>query len=62
MARNKLLQRTEKPLNRLQQWALQLEQRVGHNKATIALANKMARILWATWMHQRDFDGNYVKV
>lgn len=61
MARNKLLQRGDKSLNRLQQWALQLEQRVGHNKATIALANKMARILWATWMHQRDFDGNYIK-
>jgi len=60
MARNKILQRSEKPLTRLQQWAMQLEQRVGHNKATIALANKMARILWATWMHQRDFDGNYV--
>jgi len=61
MARNKLLLRTQKPLTRLQKWAMQLEERVGHNKATIALANKMARILWATWMHQRDFDGNYVK-
>ena len=62
MARNKLLQRADKPLTQLQQWALQLEQRVGHNKATVALANKMARILWATWMHQREFDGNYVKL
>jgi hypothetical protein len=43
----------------LQQWVVQLEQRVGHNKATVALANKMARILWATWMHQRAFDGDY---
>ena len=61
MARNKLLLRTNKPLSKLQQWACQLEQRVGHNKATVALANKMARILWATWMHQREFDGNYVQ-
>jgi transposase len=61
MARNKLLLRSDKPLTKLQQWALQLEQRVGHNKATIALANKMARILWATWMHQREFDGNYAR-
>ena len=45
MARNKLLQRTDRSLTKLQQWALQLEQRVGHNKATIALANKVARIL-----------------
>jgi transposase len=62
LARIKVLQRdSSKPLTHLQQWSVQLEQRVGHNKATIALANKMARILWATWMHQRAFDGNYAK-
>ncbi|HEY1900242.1 MAG TPA: hypothetical protein VGG49_10640 [Steroidobacteraceae bacterium] len=27
-------------------------QRRGHNKATVALANKMARIVWATWKYQ----------
>jgi transposase len=59
MARLKIQQRAEQPLTHLQQWAHQLEQRAGHNKATVALANKMARILWATWMHQRAFDGNY---
>jgi len=59
MARIKVLQRSQQKLTRLQQWAAQLEQRVGHNKATVALANKMVRILWATWMHQRSFDGNY---
>ena len=59
MARNKIRQRNNEKLNHLQQWAIQLEQRVGHNKATVALANKMVRILWATWMHQREFDGNY---
>lgn len=61
MVRNKIKQRAGQPLTQLQQWALQLEQRVGHNKATVALANKMARILWATWMHQRDFDGDYAR-
>lgn len=61
MARIKLLQRSQQKLTALQQWAAQLEQRVGHNKATVALANKMVRILWATWMHQRDFDGDYAK-
>lgn len=60
MARIKVLQRSEKKLTALQQWVVQLEQRVGHNKATVALANKMVRILWATWMHQRNFDGNYI--
>jgi transposase len=34
---------------RLQQWALALERTRGHNKATIALANKLARIAWAVW-------------
>ena len=59
MARNKIRQRNNEKLNPLQQWAIQLEQRAGHNKATVALANKMVRILWATWMHQREFGGNY---
>lgn len=59
MARNKIRHRNNEKLNHLQQWAIQLEQRVGHNKATVALANKMVRILWATWMHQREFNGNY---
>lgn len=59
MARNKQRLRQHEKLTQLQQWAIQLEQRVGHNKATVALANKMVRILWATWMHQRDFDGDY---
>lgn len=59
MARIKVMQRSQQKLTTLQQWAVQLEQRVGHNKATVALANKMVRILWATWMHQRHFDGNY---
>jgi len=59
MARNKIRLRENEKLTGLQQWAIQLEQRVGHNKATVALANKMVRILWATWMHQREFDGDY---
>lgn len=45
----KRLAKSGKPLDRLQQWAIQLEQRVGHNKATVALANKLARIAWACW-------------
>ena len=28
------------------QWAKKLERRIGTNKATVALANKTARILW----------------
>lgn len=47
------------PLNRLQQWAMNLRQRSNHNKATCALANKLARIAWAVWAYDRAFDGNH---
>jgi transposase len=50
------LQRADKPLNGLQRWALNLRQRVGHNKATVGLANKLARIAWACWRHGVVFD------
>ena len=48
------------PLNRLERWAVQLHDRVGHNKAAVALANKLARICWATWKHHRRYDGDFV--
>ena len=41
--------------DRLQTWALQLERKVGTNKAAVAVANKMARIAWAVWTHDTDF-------
>ena len=34
---------------RLQQWALEVERRRAHNKAVVGLANKLARMVWATW-------------
>jgi transposase len=40
------------PLTRLHQWAVTVRDRRGHNKATIAVANKLGRIVWAVW--QRD--------
>lgn len=64
-ARSALLQakrvasRTPEELTRLQTWVLELEQRVGHNKATTALANKIARIAWAIWRHDKPFNGNF---
>src|SRR3990172_4606995 len=33
--------------DRLRAWALQLQTLRGHNKDTVALANKLARIVWA---------------
>jgi transposase len=35
--------------DRLRRWALELERLRGHNKAAVALANKLARIAWAVW-------------
>ena len=59
LSRAKQLANQGKPLNQLQSWALALEQRAGHNKATCALANKIARICWAVWMNGRPFNDNY---
>lgn len=52
-------QRAAQPLDRLQQWALKCEDHRGYNIATVALANRIARISWATWTYGRDFDGNW---
>jgi transposase len=52
-------QRAGKPLDRLRHWALNCERQRGHNKATVALANRLARIVWATWKYERAFDGNW---
>jgi len=40
---------------RLRAWALAVESRRGHNKAAIALANKMARVVWAVWRRDVEF-------
>jgi transposase len=52
------MQRAGHDLNALQRWALALKDRTNHNKATCALANKIARIAWATWRHGTVFDPN----
>lgn len=38
----------------LRQWAKDLARRRGHNVATVALANRLARIAWSVWRDQRD--------
>ena len=48
-----------KTLDRLRSWALELHERCGHNKAAVALANKLARIVWATWRYARSFSCGY---
>jgi transposase len=43
--------------DRLRAWALDRERARGHNKATVALANKLARIVWAVWRREQPFEG-----
>jgi transposase len=45
-----------KDRDRLRAWALRLERKLGHNKAAVALANKLARITWAVWKNDRNFE------
>ena len=40
----------------IQLWALNLEGLRGHNKAAVALANKIARITWAVWRNQQPYE------
>ncbi len=40
----------------IQLWALEIERTRGHNKAAVALANKLARIIWAVWKNQRPYE------
>lgn len=44
----------------LQAWARATEQRRGHNVAAVAVANKLARIMWAVWRRQRAFADDHV--
>ena len=42
----------------LRTWALDRELSRGHNKAAVALANKMARIIWAVWTKGVPYQDN----
>ena len=42
-----MLLRVKYDTGRLGQWAHELEKRVPRNKAVVAVANKLARIVWA---------------
>ena len=48
------------PLDPLQSWALGVQDKRGHNKATCALANKLARRLWAMEHHGKGFDAYHI--
>jgi len=42
-------------LSRLESWGLDVAARAGHNKACVAVANKLARIVWAVWSKQTNY-------
>ena len=42
--------------DRLRTWAVQLVGRTRYNKAVAALANKLARIVWAVWRSGRTYE------
>jgi transposase len=56
-ARSVLLhaKKTKTVRDRLRTWALERERARGHNKAAVALANKLARIAWAVWRNERGY-------
>lgn len=41
----------------LRAWALRTEQRRGHNVAAVAVANTLARTVWAVWTRQQPYAG-----
>lgn len=50
---------TQKKPDRLRTWALGRREQHGYNKAAVALANKLARIVWAVW---RQADATFISV
>ena len=46
----------------ISQWAHQLREKSGWQKAVVALANKNARILWAVFVRGKAFDARHVSV
>lgn len=51
-----MAQRAGRPLDALREWGLRARARIGHNKAVVAIVNKVARLIWATWYRARDFE------
>lgn len=52
--------RAGRELEPLQAWAIEVQQRQGHNKAAVALANKLARRLWAIDRHDQAYDPRHL--
>jgi transposase len=54
-ARSVLVHARKQQPDRLREWANALAKTHVPNKVAVALANKLARIVWAVWKHERPF-------
>lgn len=54
-ARSVLLHARSSRPDRLREWAYKLSNTHVHNKAAVAVANKMARIVWAVWTRSQPY-------
>lgn len=54
-ARSVLVHAKKQQPDRLREWANRLAKTHVSNKVAVALANKLARIVWAVWKHERPF-------
>jgi transposase len=52
--------KSSKHPDRLQSWALHVQQRRGSPKAYAALANKIARIVWAVWRNESSYQSKAI--
>ena len=46
----------------ISKWAHQLREKLGWQKAAVALSNKNARILWAIFVRDKPFNARHVSV
>lgn len=47
-------------ISRLQRWAVATVARRGRNRTAVAFANKLARIVWAMWTRETDFQSGAI--
>ena len=52
----------KKRSDRISLWMVSLIDRIGWQKAVVAMANKNARILWAVMTKDEAFDANHLSV
>lgn len=53
-----VVRNADKNDDRMSRWAQQLVERRGKHKAVVAVANKMARIMWSMLYHQAEYRAN----